>query len=132
VKRISEAKNLFTVTVNSVFVAGHQLKFASAAESYHIHDWQVEAAVAGEKLDRNGLLLDFNELKKTLDEIVLPFSDRALEDFDCFQNMNTSAENVAKYIYDSIEKRLVQGVKLLYVEVTEAPGCRAKYSSVER
>jgi 6-pyruvoyltetrahydropterin/6-carboxytetrahydropterin synthase len=119
---------LFTVTVNTVFVAGHQLKFASTAESYHIHDWQVETAVVGEHLDENGLLLDFNDLKKTIDDIVLPFSDRALEDFDCFKDMNTSAENVAKYIYDSVKKKLPKGVKLLYVEVTEAPCCKAKYN----
>ncbi|MCE5341706.1 MAG: 6-carboxytetrahydropterin synthase [Planctomycetaceae bacterium] len=119
---------MFTITVSTVFVAGHQLKFTAGAESYHIHDWQAEAAVAGEHLDQNGLLLDFNDLKKTIDEIVSPFSDRALEDFDCFKDMNTSAENVAKYIYDSIKKQLQQGVKLLYVEVTEAPGCKAKYS----
>jgi len=122
---------LFAITVKSVFVAGHQLKFGSTAESYHIHDWQVEASVAGESLDKNGLLLDFNELKKIIDDIVAPFGDRTLEDFDCFNGMNTSAENVAKYIYDSIEKRLVQGLKLLYVEVTESPGCRAKYSLAE-
>ncbi len=122
---------MFTITISSVFIAGHQLEFAGAAESYHIHDWQVETAITGEHLDQNGLLWDFNDLKKIIDEIILPFSDRALEDFDCFKDMNTSAENVAKYIYNSVKNQLPQRIKLLYVEVTEAPGCRAKYSLVE-
>jgi len=88
----------------------------------------VEAAAAGEKLDENQMLFDFNKLKKILDGIVTVFNDQGLEDFECFKNMNTSAENVAKYIFDSIKKQLPNNVSPLYVEVTEAVGCKARYS----
>ena len=119
---------MFTVSILTTFTAGHQLKFPSGSEPYHIHDWQVEAAVGGEKLDENGLLLDFNRLKKTLDDILAPFDQQALEEFDCFKNVNTSAENVAEYIFFSVKKQLPDSISLLYVEVTEAPNCKASYS----
>jgi 6-pyruvoyltetrahydropterin/6-carboxytetrahydropterin synthase len=119
---------LYTISATTDFRAGHQLKIASMTEPYHVHDWIVEAAVGGENLDGNELLFDFNKLKKILDGIVGQFNDRKLEDFKCFENINTSAENIAWYIYDSIKNRLPERISLLYVEVTETAGCRARYS----
>jgi 6-pyruvoyltetrahydropterin/6-carboxytetrahydropterin synthase len=119
---------LYTITVTTTFRAGHQLKLSGAVEPYHIHDWLVEAAVGGESPDDNGLLFDFNKLKKMLDGIVCWLDGRKLEECDCFENINTSAENVAKYIYDSIKSLLPSRISLLYVEVTETAGCRARYS----
>jgi 6-pyruvoyltetrahydropterin/6-carboxytetrahydropterin synthase len=118
---------LYTITVTTTFRAGHQLKLASATEPYHIHDWIVEAAVSGKSLDKNELLFDFNKLKKILDSIVVPFNDQALEDFQCFKNTNTSAENIAKYIFDSIKQQLPKHISPLYVEITETAGCKARY-----
>ena len=118
---------MYTITVTTNFRAGHQLKFASATEPYHTHDWRVEVAIGGEKLDDNGLLFDFNKLKKILEDIVRRFDGRKLEDLECFKNINTSAENIAEYIYNNVKKQLPKHISLLYTEVTEAAGCRAKY-----
>jgi len=121
-------RKLFTITATTNFRAGHQLKFASMTEPYHCHDWIVEAAIGGQSLDNSGLLLDFNKLKKILERIICRFDGRKLEDLECFENINTSAENIAKYIYDSLKTLLPKRISLLYVEVTETPDCRAKYS----
>jgi 6-pyruvoyltetrahydropterin/6-carboxytetrahydropterin synthase len=118
---------LYSISVTTVFRAGHQLKSDGVAEPYHIHDWIVEAVVGGNSLDDNEVLFDFNKLKKFLDEIVSPFNDQPLEDFQCFKNMNTSAENIARYIFDSTKKQLPTHVSLLFVEVTETTGCKARY-----
>jgi len=118
---------LYRITVTTNFRAGHQITAASITEPYHIHDWIVEAAVSGQGLDENGLLFDFNKLKKILENIVCKFDGRKLEDLKCFEGTNTSAENVAKYIYDRVKTLLPKRISLLYVEVTETPGCRAKY-----
>jgi 6-pyruvoyltetrahydropterin/6-carboxytetrahydropterin synthase len=119
---------LYSITVTTNFRAGHQLKSAQITEPYHIHDWLVEATVGGQSLNDNSMLFDFNKLKKILEGIVCQLDGRKLEDCPCFENMNTSAENVARYIYDSIKNRLPQRISLLYVEVTETAGCRARYS----
>ena len=119
---------MYTISVTTNFRAGHQLRPPQATEPYHIHDWLVEAAVGDESLNDNGLLFDFNELKKILEGIVCQLDGRKLEDCPCFENMNTSAENVARYIYDSIKNRLPQRISLSYVEVTETADCRARYS----
>lgn len=121
---------MYRIKITTVFTAGHQLNFKTGSEPYHIHDWLVETAVAGNQLDENGLLFDFTQLKKIVEDITRPFSDCALEDFDCFKGVNTSAENVAKYLFTSIKNHLPAGISLLYVEVTEAAGCKARYSEI--
>jgi 6-pyruvoyltetrahydropterin/6-carboxytetrahydropterin synthase len=122
---------LYTISVTTAFRAGHQLKLSDVAESYHIHDWIVEAAVEGRSLDENEILFDFHKLKKILDEIVGPFNDQPLEDFQCFKNMNTSTENIARYIFDNAKKQLPKHVSLLFVELTETAGCKARYGKKE-
>ena len=118
---------MYSITVTTNFRAGHQLKSAQATEPYHIHDWFVEATVGGQSLNDNGMLFDFNKLKKILESIVCRLDGRKLEECDCFKNMNTSAENVARYIYNSIKPLLPERTELLYVEVTETADCRARY-----
>jgi 6-pyruvoyltetrahydropterin/6-carboxytetrahydropterin synthase len=97
-------------------------------EPLHYHDWGVECAVSAQKLDKMGLAIDFKRLKIMIDAIVGEFRDEELENTEIFKNMNSSAENVAEYIYNRMEKMLGPNMKLEYVEVAEAPHCRARYS----
>ena len=119
---------MYRITVSTNFQASHQLAFSGTIEPRHSHDWQVKAAIGGKNLDENGLLFDFNRLKKMLDDAVGGFKDRKLEDCPVFKDINASAENIAKYVYESIKSLLPKQVELLYVEVTETQGCRARYS----
>lgn len=120
---------MYRITVSAGFRAGHQLNISGTVEPMHEHDWQVEAVIGGEKLDENGLLFDFNRVKEILDESVSRFKDRKLEDCEVFKGKNTSAENVAEYIYRTLKPRLPTDLRLLYVEVQEAAGCKARYES---
>ena len=87
----------------------------------------MEAAIGSQSLNDNGMLFDFNKLKKILESIVCRLDGRKLEDCDCFKDMNTSAENVARYIYNTIKPLLPKRTGLLYVEVTETADCHARY-----
>ena len=114
---------MFTITVETTFTARHQLTTAQGQkEPLHSHDWIVCSAVSADRLDEIGLVVDFDDLKAKIEEVTSPFNGARLEE------LNASAENVAKYIYDKIEPLLPSHVKLRYVEVAEATGCRAKYS----
>lgn len=120
---------MYTVIVETTFGAEHQLKLPDGSkEPLHYHDWGVECAVSAEKLDKMGLAFDFNRLKMMIDGIVAEFKNEPLEKSGIFKNMNSSAENVAEYIYNRLEKLLERDLKLEYVEVTEAPRCRARYT----
>ena len=84
-------------------------------------------AVRRKKLDEIGLVMDFSQLKTIIDQSLAPFENTKLEQTGCFDRMNSSAENVAKYLYDKISGLLPGNVKLEYVSITEAPGCTATY-----
>ena len=119
---------MFTVTVETTFYACHQLTLPQGAkEPLHYHDWVVKVGVSAEKLDKMGLVIDFARLKKMIDEIISPFKNKQLETLEFFETINSSAENVAKYLFERMEKRLGASGKLEFVEVTEAAGCSAKY-----
>jgi len=119
---------LYTVTVESVFTASHRLTMPDGSrEAPHSHDWIVRVAVSAEKLDETGLAVDFDDLKGMIADITGPFAGACLEQLDCFAGRNASAENVAGYVYDTIEPMLPDHLKLEYVEVMEARGCWTKY-----
>jgi 6-pyruvoyltetrahydropterin/6-carboxytetrahydropterin synthase len=120
---------MYTVIVETTFEAQHQLTLGGGKkEPLHGHNWMAACAVSAYKVDAMGLAFDFNRLKAMLDGIVAELKGGRLEDTTIFKNVNSSAENVAEYVYNRLEKMLGQNVKLEYVEITEAPHCRARYS----
>jgi 6-pyruvoyltetrahydropterin/6-carboxytetrahydropterin synthase len=122
--------DMFTVTVDTTFTAGHQLTIAQGQkEALHCHDWIVRTTVSADRLNSAGLVMDFSELKTKVEEVTNSLKGARLEELSWFKNINASAENVAKCIYEKIEPLLPSRVQLRYVEVTEATGCRAKYST---
>ena len=120
---------MFVISVEVTFNAEHQLSFADGStEAAHRHNWGVTAAVSRCQTDGNGMVFDFELLKKMLYEIVAEFENGKLENFVYFRENNASAENVAKYIYEKLKVRLGPIISLEYVDVIESTGRRAKYS----
>jgi 6-pyruvoyltetrahydropterin/6-carboxytetrahydropterin synthase len=120
---------VFRITVEKTFTAAHQLTLPDGSkEKLHSHNWLVRATVAADKLDRMGLVMDFQKLGGIIDDITAVLSGRKLEETDCFGGDNASAENVAKYLFEQIAPLLERRVRLEAVEVMETPGCWAKCS----
>ena len=121
---------MFTVTVETGFRAEHQLVMHDGQkEPLHGHDWLVRASVCGDRLDRLGLLVDFNWLTQILKGAFAPLEGEILEQAGCFNGTSASAENVARYVFQAIEPQMPDNVRLLWVEVTEKQGCCARYTT---
>ncbi|MFC1635494.1 6-pyruvoyl tetrahydropterin synthase family protein [Planctomycetota bacterium] len=119
---------MFTIRVETHFQASHRLILPDGSmESAHDHDWLVTTDVSRGKLDEMGLVMSFQKLKEILDETVSDFDNTALETISYFQQNNSSAENVARYIYERVRVKLPEGVKLRSVRVVEEPGCSAEF-----
>ena len=119
---------LFTVSVETHFWASHQLTLADGSkEPLHRHNWAVTANVSSSELDSMGLVTDFRWLKAMVDNIVAEFDNIPLDRIDYFQRKNSSAENVAKYIYEKLRAKLPGDVNLQSISVVEEPGCSAKF-----
>jgi len=120
---------LFRVAVEAHFRASHQLTLPEGTkEGLHRHDWLVTAEVSSNRLNSMGLVIDFHRLKAMVDNIIGELDNKVLEGISYFQTNNSSAENVARYIYEKLEPKLPKSVILEYVKVVEEPGYSAKYA----
>jgi len=120
------------LTVKSRFSAAHALVIRGTREPLHGHDWRVTATIVGQTLDADGLLCDFHAIKAALKTITRPFDTANLNETKPFDEINPSAEHVARHIAErlqaALEGVLPDGVRVASVCVTESPGCCATYS----
>jgi len=124
-----EYRDMFTISVETSFWASHQLVLPEGSkEPVHHHNWLVSADVSSDKLNSMAVVMDFQELKAMVDDIVSEFDNMALNEISYFRQNNPSAENVAKYIYEKLRAKLPEGVKLQNIRVVEEPGCAANFS----
>ena len=120
---------MFTILLDTEFKAPHQLTFADGTqEPLHEHDWKVCVSASAPKLTEDEMVMDFEELKLILESILQDFRGQRLETIGHFEHRNTSAENLARILYELVAPKLPDTVHLDYVEVTEAPHCRARYA----
>jgi 6-pyruvoyltetrahydropterin/6-carboxytetrahydropterin synthase len=120
---------MFTISVETSFWASHQLVLPEGSkEPVHHHNWLVSAGVSSDKLNSMAVVMDFQELKAMVDDIVSEFDNVALNEISYFRQNNPSAENVARYIYEKLRNKLPKGVKLQSIRVVEEPGCAANFS----
>lgn len=120
---------MFTVSVETHFRASHQLALPDGSkEPVHHHYWSVTADVISDELNNMGLVIDFHKLRSILDKATAELNNTSLHKIDYFRRNNPTAENVAKYIYEKLKKKLPENVTLRNISVIEEPGCSAKYS----
>ncbi len=91
---------MFEISVEHTFAAGHALRnYHGKCENVHGHNYRVQVGMEGRELDENGLLYDFAELKKRLRTTSEYMDHQFLNDLKPFDEINPSAENIAKFIY---------------------------------
>ena len=120
---------MFELKIVTHFSAAHQLKMvAKKCENLHGHNWKIEIYVAGDKLNEAGVLLDFGKIKKTVAEIMADLDHRFLNEMECFHDGNPSSENIAKYIADELQVKLLEPrVRVSRVTAWESEDACATY-----
>lgn len=123
---------MYELKVLSSFSSAHALRgYNGKCENIHGHNWQVEIIVASNILNEIGLVIDFKLLKKYLGEIMETLDHKFINDLDFFKKVNPSAENIASYIYEEIEKIIGlnknNNIKIIRVNVYETPSSMASY-----
>src|SRR5213593_459266 len=100
----------FEITTTRQFSAAHQLRlYDGSLEPLHGHNWRVRVTVYADELDTIGVVMDFHELERHVDQITGPLHNGNLNQiapFSDLQSMNPSAENIAKHVAWSLEQAL--------------------------
>jgi len=98
---------MFEVCVERSFAAGHALRgYRGKCENVHGHNYKVQVTLTGPELDQAGLLCDFIEIKRLMQEIIDRLDHRFMNDVPPFTELNPSAENLARYFYQEISRGL--------------------------
>jgi 6-pyruvoyltetrahydropterin/6-carboxytetrahydropterin synthase len=81
------------------------------------------------ELDSIGLGIDFRKVKGAVKEVLSGLDHADLNSMPQFQLVNPSSENIARYLYRELEKRLNSDrVAISGIEVSESPGQGVYYS----
>jgi 6-pyruvoyltetrahydropterin/6-carboxytetrahydropterin synthase len=98
---------MYEVTVERGFSSGHYLRnYKGKCENPHGHNYKVRITLAGETLDKAGLLLDFRDLKQVMRPVIDRIDHQMLNDLEPFTEINPSAENLARYFYDETNRQM--------------------------
>ena len=119
---------MYEVSVEKTFSAAHALRdYHGATEPVHGHNWRVRVTFDGERLDSAGVLVDFVEVRRMLDQVVAHLDHKFLNDVEPFGGTNPSAENIARFVYERLESADWGAARLREVRVWETNECAAAY-----
>ena len=121
---------MFEVTVEQTFAAGHALRnYRGKCENVHGHNYRVRVTVQGDQLDATGLLVDFVDVNRLIGGVVEYLDHQFINDLPPFDQLNPSAENIAKYFYDRVSSGLKSeaAARVSQVQVWETDTSSALY-----
>ncbi|MBN3040318.1 MAG: 6-carboxytetrahydropterin synthase QueD [Candidatus Omnitrophica bacterium] len=121
---------MFEVKIITNFSAAHFLReYKGKCESLHGHNWKVEVAAVSDKLDSQGMVIDFSDLKKSVNKVLDSLDHKLINDIDFFKQNNPSSENIARYIFEQVQSlAAVSDYSLSRVRVWETDTSCATYS----
>ena len=110
---------MYEVTIIKSFSSAHLLdQIGGKCEELHGHNFKVEVTVSAPDLKETGLLIDFRVVKKWLGEILDQMDHKHLNKLPFFSGINPSAENIAKYICDEMERKVkTSGVRVNVAQI---------------
>lgn len=123
---------MFELMIETGFAAAHQLRgYKGKCENLHGHNWRVQVYVTAERLNEIEIAIDFHDLKDMTTEIVAQLDHTCLNDVFPFTERNPSSENIARWIYDSLKKKLPEKVNVSAITVWESESASATYYEEE-
>lgn len=120
---------MYEISVQQHFDAAHALRgYQGKCENLHGHRFEVVVRARGKELNDIGIVYDFSDLKRHLGEIISKFDHTNLNELRPFDKINPSSENIARNIYEALQKQLAGApVSLTAVEVWESPENHVSY-----
>ena len=118
---------MFEIFVEHTFASAHALRnYRGKCENVHGHNYRVQVGMEAAELDENGLLFDFADLKQRLRETSGYLDHQYINELKPFDEINPSAENIAKFIFERMQQGLKKG-SIAYVRVWETDTSCAVY-----
>lgn len=118
----------YFISAEAEFSSAHHLRdYPGKCASLHGHNWKVRLTVRTSVLDERGMGLDFGALKRILAALVARFDHVDLNRVPPFDQINPTAENLARTIFELAAAELPQGITPDRVELWESEKNRVEY-----
>ena len=121
---------MYTIAVQAHYDAAHRLRnHRGKCANLHGHRYVVQVAVQAPNLGGGEMVYDFADLKAHLRDLATELDHQNLNDIPPFTEIESTAENQARYFFQEMKKRLPAELAegLLYARVSESPGQWAAY-----
>ncbi len=121
---------MYEVSIKKTFSAAHRIsEIGGKCEALHGHNFLVEVAVAAERLNAAGLVVDFRLLKQWTADVLEELDHKFLNDLEFFKELSPSSEQIARHLYERISERTGrENLRLSRVIVWESEHSSATYS----
>jgi 6-pyruvoyltetrahydropterin/6-carboxytetrahydropterin synthase len=123
---------VYEISKDFVFSAAHQIRMhGGKCERLHGHNWRIRVHARAPTLNRIGMVVDFADLHRIVAELCARFDHQNMNEVPPFTELNTTAENLARFFYVEANLRLaaMEGgrVSVSRVDVWENEGSLAVY-----
>jgi len=124
---------MFEVTIETAFSGAHELRgYAGRCGQLHGHNWKVVVTAITDRLDDVGMALDFAVLKGEVSSVLGQVDHTYLNEVFPFTEINPTAENIAKWVWEMLAKRLDrEHLMVQRVAVWESERACAAYTADE-
>ena len=113
---------MHTIFKDFTFAAAHAIRgHTRGCQNLHGHNYRVRVHLRAGELDGLGMVLYFADLKAMMEEILGPFDHQVINEIPPFDERNTTAELLSRYVFEEVERRLAgqERVRVARVEVWE-------------
>lgn len=123
---------MFELSVETHFSAAHSIRgHPGRCSQLHGHNYRVVVTVTAERLNDQGMVIDFADLKAICQRAIDPLDHTVLNELVPFEAVNPTAEELARHIFGLIAGELSTmseaRVKLDRVSVYESERSYASY-----
>jgi 6-pyruvoyltetrahydropterin/6-carboxytetrahydropterin synthase len=123
---------VYEISKDFLFSAAHQIRFhPGKCERLHGHNWRIRLHARASRLNHLSMVVDFADLQRIVAEIGARFDHRNVNEVPPFDEVNTTAELLARFFYVETSRLLAEReggrVTVSKVEVWENEGSLAVY-----
>jgi 6-pyruvoyltetrahydropterin/6-carboxytetrahydropterin synthase len=119
---------MYKLSVKAQISGAHSLRnYQGNCSRMHGHNWKIVVDVLSERLDEIGMGVDFGKLTAITRRVTDLYDHQNINEVSPFDQMNPTAENMARHFYHEIGKLLPQGSKIAAVRVWETEDYMVEY-----
>ena len=100
---------VYEISKDFMFSAAHQIRFhPGKCERLHGHNWRIRLHARASRLNHLSMVVDFADLQRIVADIGSRFDHRNVNEIPPFDEVNTTAENIARFFYDEANRKLAE------------------------